>query len=149
MSALLRYPARVRTAPLFVGLWLGLCAGPLAAQPTAEQQSAIRSNCRSDFMSNCSGVQPGGAEALQCLQRNVAKLSPGCRSAVHALTPRPPQAATAPAAPPPQPATAATAPPAAAPSAAPRQQTPQRPAAPAAAGGPTAQQQAAIRQSCQ
>ena len=46
-------------------------------------------------MSNCSGVTPGGAEALQCLQRNVAKLSPGCQSAVNALAPRsaPPQAA--------------------------------------------------------
>ena len=61
-------------------------------------------------MSNCSGVTPGGAEALQCLQRNVAKLSPGCQSAVNALAPRsaPPQAAApaAPAAPAPAPAAA-------------------------------------------
>lgn len=151
---------RIRTTPLLAGLWLVLCAGPLVAQPTSEQQNAIRSNCRSDFMSNCSGVQPGGAEALQCLQRNVAKLSPGCQSAVNALNPRPPQAATTPApaavapaapsaAPAPQPATAATTPSTASPSTAPRQQPPQRQAAPAAAGRPTAQQQAAIRQSCQ
>ena len=83
-----------------VSLQLLVAAGPASAQPSAEQQSALRSNCRSDFMSNCSGVTPGGAEALQCLQRNVAKLSPGCQSAVNALAPRsaPPQAA-APAAP--------------------------------------------------
>jgi len=73
---------------------------PAAAQPTQQQQSAIRSNCRSDYMSNCSSVKPGGIEALQCLQRNVAKLSPGCQSAVNALSPppAPPQEATAPAA---------------------------------------------------
>jgi len=34
------------------------------AQPTAEQQSVIRSNCRSDFMSKCSGVTPGGKDAI-------------------------------------------------------------------------------------
>ena len=36
-------------------------------------------------MSHCSGVTPGGVEALQCLQRNAAQLSPACRSAVAAI----------------------------------------------------------------
>ncbi len=36
-------------------------------------------------MSHCSGVQPGGAEALQCLKRNEAQLSAACRSAVAAI----------------------------------------------------------------
>jgi hypothetical protein len=119
-----------------VTLQLLLAAGSANAQPTAEQQSALRNNCRSDFMSNCSGVQPGGAEALQCLQRNVAKLSPGCQSAVNALSPRPAaqQTTTAPA------PAAAPAQPAAMPAAA--------PAAPPAAGAPTPEQQAALRQLC-
>jgi outer membrane biosynthesis protein TonB len=56
-----------------------------AAPPTEAQKSAIRAACRSDFMANCSGVQPGGAEALQCLKSNAAKLSSGCRSAVAAI----------------------------------------------------------------
>jgi hypothetical protein len=56
-----------------------------AAPPTEAQKSAIRAACRSDFMANCSGVQPGGAEALQCLKSNAAKLSGGCRSAVAAI----------------------------------------------------------------
>jgi hypothetical protein len=56
-----------------------------AAKPTAQQTSAIRSACRSDFMARCSGVTPGGAEALQCLQRNAAQLSPSCGSAVAAI----------------------------------------------------------------
>jgi hypothetical protein len=59
-------------------------AAPAAAPaaPTAQQKAAIRASCRSDFMSHCSGVQPGGAEALQCLKRNEAQLSGACRSAV-------------------------------------------------------------------
>jgi hypothetical protein len=56
-----------------------------AAPPTEAQKSAIRAACRSDFMANCAGVQPGGAEALQCLKSNAAKLSSACRSAVAAI----------------------------------------------------------------
>ena len=171
-----------------VGLGLlnaGLSVTPAAAQPTQQptqaQQSAIRSNCRSDYTSKCSSVKPGGIEALQCLQRNVAKLSPGCQSAVNALSPppAPPQQATAPAAataaapaaPPPaasrpvMPAAqaarampAATSAPAGAASSTPPAAAPRQPvrtvtapaaAAPSAPVRPTAQQQAAIRQSCQ
>ena len=54
-------------------------------KPTAQQTSAVRAACRSDFMSHCSAVQPGGAEALQCLQRNAAQLSTPCKSAVAAI----------------------------------------------------------------
>jgi hypothetical protein len=70
--------------------------GPaVSAQPTPEQQSAIRAACRSDFMSHCSGVQPGGAEALQCLKRNEAELSPACQGAVAAIGGGAPAAASA------------------------------------------------------
>jgi len=72
-----------------------------AAQPSAAQQNAIKQNCRNDFMSHCSGVQPGGAQALSCLQTNAARLSLACKSAVAigggAAAPKP--AAAAPAAP--------------------------------------------------
>jgi hypothetical protein len=69
MTALKSTPMRaaVYVAPLIVGLFGG--AGIAVAQePTPDQQSAIRSNCRSDFMANCSGVARGGKEALQCLK---------------------------------------------------------------------------------
>ena len=93
--------------------------GTAGAQVTAEQHSAIRANCRSDFMSKCSGVTPGGKEALQCLQKNVAALSAGCKTAVSATLPEPAPAAAASA--PPKPAAApkveAAAPPAATPTA--------------------------------
>jgi hypothetical protein len=96
-----------------------MTVGTAGAQVTAEQQSAIRANCRSDFMSKCSGVTPGGKEALQCLQKNVAALSAGCKTAVSATLPEPAPAAavSAPAKPAAAPKVEAAAPPAAAPAA--------------------------------
>jgi hypothetical protein len=56
-----------------------------AAQPTAAQRNAVKSACRSDFMAQCSGVTPGGTEALACLQQHSATLSSSCQAAVGAL----------------------------------------------------------------
>jgi hypothetical protein len=143
---------------LAVAVWtLTLAPVPDAkAQVTAEQQSAIRANCRSDFMSKCSGVTPGGKDALMCLQKNVASLAPACKTAVSATIPaaapaaeaKPAQAAPAAAAappPPPPPAApaAASAPPPAAPK--PSQATittapPPRAALPARSAAPKPQQ---------
>ena len=58
----------------------------ITKKPTAQQQSAIRAACRSDFISHCSGVTPGGAAALQCLERNGASLSAGCKGALAAVS---------------------------------------------------------------
>lgn len=69
-----------------------------AQQPTDAQRNAIRSACRSDFMEQCSGVTPGGIEALTCLQRHSAMLAPACRNAVSAIdTTKSKSTATAPA----------------------------------------------------
>lgn len=57
-----------------------------AAQPTEQQVAAIKSACRSDYMSYCWSVPRGGAEALQCLKKNVASLSDPCQQAVKAAT---------------------------------------------------------------
>ena len=57
-----------------------------AAQPTSARISAIRSACRSDYPKVCAGVPTGGAPALQCLEKNKAKLSAGCGSAVAAAS---------------------------------------------------------------
>jgi hypothetical protein len=100
----------------FAGLLLALLPNQVSAQaPTQAQRDAIRAACRSDFMANCSGVQPGGKEAFECLLRNDAKLSPSCQAAVNAATPKPAEpAAAAPIAPPgAAPANSETAPPAA------------------------------------
>lgn len=82
------------------------------AQLSAAQQSALRANCQSDFMSHCSGVAPGTKETLVCLQKNVASLSPGCKAAVQGTMPAPKPAAAAPK---PTPAAVAAPPPKAAP----------------------------------
>lgn len=69
-------------------LFAALLLTPFAAQaqaPTQAQQEAIRSQCRSDFMSNCSSVTPGGREALECLVRNKAHVSGGCQAALNAI----------------------------------------------------------------
>ncbi len=123
-----------------------------AQAPTKAQQDAIRSNCRSDYMKNCSSVTPGGREALECLMRNKANVSGGCQGALNAVSAPAPAAAkpepkSEPAAPPPPQAPAAAAPhspeaPKAAPPAAAKPGTPKaakapaRPSAPAQAAAP-------------
>lgn len=115
-----------------------LVAGGAAAQsPTSAQQQALRASCQSDFRANCSGVSPGGQAALACLQKNVAKLSAACQSAVNAIGGAPAAATPKPAAPAPAataPAAApATATPATAPATtAPAPKTPSKPATAAA-----------------
>jgi hypothetical protein len=64
---------------------IGAASGASPRKPTAGQTAAIRSACRSDFMANCSGVQPGGPAALQCLQSHTAQLSGACRTSIAAI----------------------------------------------------------------
>jgi len=132
MKALPCTPLRVAVhVALLIAGSLGTAHLAVAQEPTPDQQSAIRSNCRSDFMANCSGVPRGGKEAMQCL--NVAKLSSGCQQAVKAVMPAPP------AKPPAPPVTAAPAAPAVPPSApAPATPVTAAPAAPAAPATATA-----------
>jgi hypothetical protein len=70
-----------------------------ARQPSSAQVSAIRSACRSDYPKVCAGAPTGGAPALQCLEKNKAKLSAACATAVSAASGGAPAAATATAAP--------------------------------------------------
>jgi hypothetical protein len=53
--------------------------------PTDAQRSAIRAECRSDYQAHCASIPPGGMASLQCLQKNMSSLSPGCQSAVRAV----------------------------------------------------------------
>jgi hypothetical protein len=133
-----------RCALYALALALALMAqkhGAAAEQPNPDQVAAIKSNCRSDFMSKCWGVPRGGAEAFQCLKKNLPSLSPGCAEAVKAVTPpaapttataaKKPEAAPAPAAES-APAPAATAVPAAASVGAPAPRAETKTAVPAA-----------------
>lgn len=71
-----------------------------AQQPSQDQIAAIKSSCRSDYMSYCSSVSRGGSQALQCLKGNLAKLSSACQQAVKAATATAAASATTQAAPP-------------------------------------------------
>ena len=55
-------------------------------KPSNAQIAAIRTNCRSDYPKVCAGVPTGGAPALQCLEKNKARLSAACEKAVAAAT---------------------------------------------------------------
>jgi cysteine rich repeat protein len=56
-----------------------------AKKPTDAQVSAIRTACRSDYPKVCAGVPTGGAPALECLEKNKAKVSAGCGKALAAV----------------------------------------------------------------
>jgi hypothetical protein len=82
------------TSLLRTAVAIGLAAAQVLAShafaqaPTDAQRNAIKSSCRSDYMAHCASVPPGGAAALQCLQKNVAGLSPPpCQAAVKAVGP--------------------------------------------------------------
>ena len=76
--------AAARWALATSGLFI-LLTPTFAQAPTEAQRSAIRSECRSDYMAHCSDVPPGGLASLQCLQKNMSSLSSGCQSAVRAV----------------------------------------------------------------
>src|SRR6516165_8435171 len=63
-----------------------VASAPARQRPTSAQISAIRSACRSDYPKVCAGVPTGGAPALQCLEKNEARLSASCRKAVMAAS---------------------------------------------------------------
>jgi hypothetical protein len=58
----------------------------MQGKPSDAQIAAIRSACRSDYPKVCAGVPAGGAPALQCLEKNKAKLSSACGQAVAAAS---------------------------------------------------------------
>ena len=126
----------VLTAAIFAS------AAPAFSQaPSQAQRDAIKSECRSDYMAHCSSIPPGGEASLQCLQKNMASLAPGCQGAVKAVeAPAAPKAESAPAAETAKPAAETAVPKSSAPAA----------AAPKAATAkqPSSAQISAIRSAC-
>ncbi|MBR1089866.1 hypothetical protein JQ621_20580 [Bradyrhizobium manausense] len=63
-------------------------AAPKAAaakKPSSAQVAAVKSACRADYPKVCASVPPGGAPALECLEKNKAKVSAACAKAVSAV----------------------------------------------------------------
>jgi hypothetical protein len=57
-----------------------------AGKPSSAQAAAIKSACRGDYPKVCASVPPGGAPALECLEKNKAKVSAGCSKALAAVS---------------------------------------------------------------
>jgi hypothetical protein len=79
-----RLCALARSVSLSALVLAATVGGAGAQQPTQAQANAIRQSCRDDYQAHCANVPTGGAAALQCLQGNLASLSPGCQAAVSA-----------------------------------------------------------------
>jgi len=70
-----------------MALSLALCgAFAQAQQPSSAQVSAVKSACRGDYMNVCASVPTGTQKSLQCLQEHSQQVSPGCQSALAALS---------------------------------------------------------------
>jgi hypothetical protein len=107
-------PAKTEAAPAAEPAAKPAAVAKTAApkQPSSAQAAAVKSACRADYPKVCASVPPGGAPALECLEKNKAKVSPACEKALSAAA-----GGAAAAAAPAGPAPAATAAPAAAPAA--------------------------------
>jgi hypothetical protein len=137
-------------------LWPLLAAATFAAMtpafsqaPTEAQRAAIKSECRSDYIAHCSSIPPGGAPALQCLQKNMSSLAPGCASAVRAVeAPAEPKAESKPESRPDAAPAATEAKPAQEPATAPAAAPAAKAAASSPATKPSSAQISAIRSAC-
>ena len=127
-----------------------ITAAPAFSQaPSEAQREAIKSQCRSDYMAHCSSIPPGGEASLQCLQKNMASLAPGCQSAVKAVeAPAAPKAESAPAAETAKPAAESANPAAEPKTSTEKTSTPAAAPKAAAAKQPTSAQISAIRSAC-
>ncbi|OKO88768.1 hypothetical protein AC629_08490 [Bradyrhizobium sp. NAS80.1] len=84
-------PAKTETAPAAAepAAKPAAAAAPKAAapkQPSSAQVAAVKSACRADYPKVCAGVPPGGAPALECLEKSKAKVSAACAKAVNAAS---------------------------------------------------------------
>lgn len=66
-----------------IALMFGLSAGVAMAQTAAEREA-----CMADFEKYCPGVQPGGGRVIECLSKQIDKLTPQCKAVVEANMPK-------------------------------------------------------------
>lgn len=53
-----------------------------AAAPSEADRVALKQRCGGDYATYCGDVPPDGPEVRACFRRNMASLSPACRSAI-------------------------------------------------------------------
>ena len=52
------------------------------------QTAAERAACQADFEKLCAGVEPGGGRVVECLAKQLDKLTPQCKAVVEAHMPK-------------------------------------------------------------
>ena len=62
---------------------LAILSASSAMAQAPEDDSALRANCVSDYFSFCATYLPGTTAIRQCFSRNIARLTPACRGAIH------------------------------------------------------------------
>jgi hypothetical protein len=73
----------MRFSSTVLGLAIALFASAAMAQTAAE-----RAACMPDYQKYCSGVEPGGGRVIECLAKQLDKLTPECRKIVEAHAPK-------------------------------------------------------------
>lgn len=68
--------AALRLAPFAL---MALAATPAQAQ---REDQGLQLGCANDYFRLCAGVDPNSPDAEACMNRNRARLSPECRSAI-------------------------------------------------------------------
>jgi len=66
----------LKIAPLALVM---LAAGPAQAQ---REDQGLQLGCANDYFRLCAGVDPNSQDADRCMERNRARLSPECKSAI-------------------------------------------------------------------
>ncbi|MBZ9601217.1 cysteine rich repeat-containing protein [Phyllobacterium sp. KW56] len=52
------------------------------------QTAAERAACMADFQKYCPGVMPGGGRVIECLAKQLDKLTPECKKVVQSHAPK-------------------------------------------------------------
>jgi hypothetical protein len=73
----------MRLASCFLGFGICLLSGIAFAQTAAE-----RAACQADFEKYCKGVETGGGRVIECLAKQLDKLTPQCKQVVEAHMPK-------------------------------------------------------------
>jgi hypothetical protein len=70
-----------------VRLILAVFAVAFFSTAAMAQTAAERAACMADFEKYCTGVMPGGGRIIQCLAKQMDKLTPECRRIVQSHAP--------------------------------------------------------------
>jgi len=59
-----------------------LTVAPAGARELGEARQSLETACSGDYLRLCAGIDPNGKEVEACFKRNMARVSPECRTAI-------------------------------------------------------------------